>query len=99
MTRGTDITDFREDVAVRDEFGTIAEGLLERALREVRDGVDAIPTVEAAAAALRIEAGELPPTELDDPQEAVCVCPSDLVERGGFRGACPAHGTGGQVTR
>ena len=75
-----------------------AERLLEQALDEVRDDVDALVTVSAAEAALRIEAGELPASELEGypfPDEAEpereCICPPELVERGGFRSGCPAH--------
>lgn len=70
-----------------------AERLLEQALGETRDGVDAIPTVSAALAALRIEAGELPAAELAElvTDAAECVCPPDLLGRGGFRGCCPAE--------
>jgi hypothetical protein len=70
-----------------------AKHLLEQALAEIRDGVDAIPTVSAALAALRIEVGELPASELADlvVANAVCVCPPDLLSRGGFRGCCPAR--------
>jgi hypothetical protein len=73
-----------------------AERLLEQALSEVRDGHDAIPTVGAALAALRIAAGELPPDELGfmfPDRDAACICPPDLLERGGFRGGCPVHNT------
>jgi hypothetical protein len=72
-----------------------AERLLEQALEEVRDGVDAIPIVSAALAALRIEAGELGADAMDGypfPDEVPnCICPPDLLERGGFRGRCPEH--------
>ncbi len=44
----------------------VAERYLEIALSEVRDGLDAMPSVSAALAALRIEASELPADELDD---------------------------------
>jgi hypothetical protein len=74
-----------------------AQRLLEAALGEVIDGVDAIPTVEAAAAALRIACGELPAEELEGypfPGEErtgpACICPPDLLARGGYRGNCPA---------
>lgn len=76
-----------------------AERLLEQALDDARSGVDAIPTATAALAALRIEAGEMPATELDgypfpgeDEDPAGCICPPDLLARGGFRGGCLVHG-------
>jgi hypothetical protein len=79
-------------------WGVRAERLLERALDEVRSGEDAISTVSAAEAALRIELGELPedamagypfPGEEDDEDD--CICPPDLLARGGFKGGCPVH--------
>lgn len=58
------------------------------------DGDDALPTLSAAIAALRIEASELPADELDHLYQAApaCTCPPDLVARGGFRFSCCAHG-------
>jgi hypothetical protein len=52
--------------------GDRAERLAEQALSEIRDGIDAIPTVSSLRAALRIEAGELPVSELvgDHPPRA-----------------------------
>jgi hypothetical protein len=80
-------------------WATRAERLLEQALDEVRGGIDALPTISAADAALRIEAGEMPASELDgypfpgeDPP-GHCICPPDLLERGGFRGGCLVHGS------
>lgn len=73
-------------------WGACAERLLEQALDEVRDRVDAIGTVDGALTALRIEAGELPPDDdlLADGETVTCICPPDLVARGGFRSTCPA---------
>jgi hypothetical protein len=71
-----------------------AERLLEQALDEVRDDTDALATVDLALACLRVEAGDLPADEMDSytfPGEEVCICPADLLERGGFRGGCPVH--------
>lgn len=73
-----------------------AERLLEQALYEIRSGDDAIPTVDAALAALRVEAGELPPDEMDGypfpgEERLGCTCPDELLERGGFRGSCSVH--------
>lgn len=42
-----------------------AEALLEQALSEVRDGLDALPTIGLADATLRVEAGELSADEID----------------------------------
>ena len=82
-------------------WGVRAERLMEQALGEARDGDDAIPTVTAALTALRIEAGDLPPDAMDgfpfpgeEQPAAVCVCPPELLARGGFRGCCPEHGPG-----
>lgn len=75
------------------------ERLLERALSEVRDDEDAIATVSAAVQALRIDAGEADPATMDDypfpgedRPELECICPPDLVARGGFKSGCPVHG-------
>jgi hypothetical protein len=80
-------------------MSNLAETLLEQAIDEVRCGIDALPTVSAAAAALRIEAGELPADELDswllDTAPAACTCPAGLVGRGGWRSTCPEHGRSG----
>jgi hypothetical protein len=73
-------------------WGDRAAGLLTEALSQVRDGLDAIPVTEHALAALRVEAGELDPAELD-PADA-CSCPPDLRARGGWRSSCLVHGTG-----
>jgi hypothetical protein len=79
-------------------WSDLAEHLLEQALGQIRDGVDAIPAMSAALAALRVEAGELPADELDDValsdegSDGVCICPPALLKRGGFRGGCPTHG-------
>jgi hypothetical protein len=77
-------------------WGVRAEYLLEQALDEIRTGIDAIPTVDAALAALRVEAGELPPNEMESypssgEERCGCTCPPELLERGGFRGGCPVH--------
>lgn len=71
-----------------------AEALLEQALREWRDGEDALVTLSTAEAAMRIAMGELPESELASLyEEPACTCPAELVERGGWRGSCPApHG-------
>jgi hypothetical protein len=70
---------------------------LECALSEIRDGEDALPSVSLADACLRAEQGIMDTDELVDltyyyerpgPE---CICPADLVARGGFRGGCPVH--------
>ena len=69
--------------------------LLNQAITQIRAGEDAIPTVGAAMAALRIEIGELPADELDglfpDPNWNPCICPPDLLARDGFLGGCRIH--------
>ncbi len=65
--------------------------LLEQAIADIRDGGDALITVSAAEAALRIACGELPEDELSGWfDERECICPPELVARGGFKGSCPA---------
>jgi hypothetical protein len=83
-------------------WGERAEMLLERALDELRDGDDAIPTISAAEACLRIQDGQLDAAELspswygeyDGPQ---CTCPPEMTAAGGFSSSCPACGNGGYV--
>ena len=76
-------------------WGTRAQRLVEQALSEVIDGIDAIGTLEGAIACLKAEAGELSPDDLADLERyfavPVCICPPDLLERGGHRGGCPVH--------
>lgn len=78
-------------------WGHRAETLLERALHVLRSDLDALPLMSAAETALRIQAGELPESEMDGYQfpgeqpAGECICPPGLPERGGFRGGCPVH--------
>src|SRR5580692_2267324 len=77
-----------------------AERVAQQALDEVIDGIDAIPTASLLMAVLRAEVGELDADDMadldaafrheEDP-EADCICPPDLLERGGYRGGCPVH--------
>lgn len=96
---------------IRDEarWFTRAELLLDDALSEMRQPSasidDVIVSATAALAAIRIAMGELPPSELDgfpfpgEPaDESGCVCPPDLLDRGGFKGRCPVHGSGAATT-
>jgi hypothetical protein len=83
---------------VTSDWGARAERLLEQALDEVRNGIDAIATVDLALACLRIEDESLSAAELDGytfPGEQVCICPAELLERGGHRGGCPVHSFSG----
>ena len=72
-----------------------AQEAIEQALGEVIDDIDAIPALSLAIACLRAEGGELDAddmADLDDSySEPVCICPPDLLERGGHRGGCPVH--------
>ena len=81
-------------------WSALAEDFLERALANLRDGLDPIPYAEGALAALRApEASEAvggdlwrelaSSVELDEPP---CTCAPDLAARGGFTSSCPAHG-------
>lgn len=45
--------------------GTRAKRLLEQAADEIDSGIDALITVSAAVACLKIDAGELPESEMD----------------------------------
>jgi hypothetical protein len=77
-----------------------AERIAEQALNEIQDSIDAIPTVSLLLAALRAEGGQLPASEAaeldesfrrEENPEADCICQSDLLARGGYRGGCPVH--------
>jgi hypothetical protein len=75
-----------------------AEHLLEKALGEVIDGLDAIGTVDLVLTVLRIEADEMPADEVEgypwpgeEEDETGCICPPDILKRGGFRSGCPVH--------
>jgi hypothetical protein len=71
---------------------------LELALCELRGDEDPLPSMSLAEECLRAEDGALNADELEmltehfNPPEPVCICPPDLLARGGFRGGCPAHG-------
>lgn len=41
---------------------------------------------------VRVFAPSMAPDEInEEPDEPACLCPADLLARGGFRGSCPAH--------
>lgn len=89
-----DLRDAATDPAV---WTARAKALCERALSNF-DAADPQPDLGAAVACLRIAEGDLDASELDGypfPGEldsvAVCVCPDDLLARGGYRGSCPTH--------
>lgn len=72
--------------------------LLARALEEARDNEDAIASATEALAALyraqgespesvRLDAADLEPEDF----EFECICPPELVARGGFKSGCRVH--------
>lgn len=76
-----------------------AIALLEQAIGELKDAEDALATISAAEACLRVYEGELPEDEMDgypfideDPEPLPCTCPPGLVERGGWASTCQEHG-------
>lgn len=75
-----------------------AEHLAEQVLHEIQDNADALITVDLLTVVLRIRANEVPESELDgytfpgEEPEPECVCPPELLERGGHKGGCPVHG-------
>lgn len=79
----------------RSAWSLRAQEALEQALAEVIDGIDAIPAVSLAMACLRAEDGTLAAGEMEDLEEGysepVCICPPDLLARGGYKGGCPVH--------
>jgi hypothetical protein len=68
---------------------TRAKGLVERALEEWNTD-DPIPVLSEAIATLQVAFGELDPSELEA-AEPKCICPAEMVKRGGYRGSCRAR--------
>lgn len=70
-----------------------AKELVEQSLCEW--DTDVLPLLDAAMIALRIMQGEASEDELagwwDEDDPPACICPPDLVARGGFKGGCPVH--------
>lgn len=72
------------------------------AAREATTIDDAISETQQALAALYLSVGERPTIVLDVADYAAtavegrpdCICPPDLVARGGYRGGCPGHRAG-----
>jgi hypothetical protein len=84
---------------IRSVWSIRAERLAEQVLAEIKGNLDALPSVSLLQAVLRIEAGELPESEMDgcrwdgeEEDESACTCPPDLRARGGFKSTCPVHG-------
>lgn len=82
-------------------LASYARDRLEAALAELVDGGSdsVLGEAEAATMALHVLYGHTGPITLvpgdilDDVDRAdpVCICPPDLVARGGFRSGCPVH--------
>ncbi len=71
-----------------------AESQLNTALFALREGEsidDVFAAISLADLALRIGLGETPADEWPEESEPLCICPPELVARGGFKGGCPAH--------
>jgi hypothetical protein len=87
--------------ACEQRLADYARECLEAALAGLTDnGSDAVlGEVDAAAMALHVLYGDTEPITLIpgdimddvDRPEPVCICPPDLVARGGFRSGCPIH--------
>ncbi len=78
------------------EFFEEAERQLNAALYALREGEsidDVFAAISLADLALRIGLGEKPQGEWpEEESEPVCICPPELVARGGFKGGCLVHG-------
>lgn len=88
------ITKDKEQVTCR-AWSERARHLAEQAVSEIAGDIDAIGTLEHAIACLRAEAGELDADDFADlarlHAKPTCICPPDLLARGGHRGGCPVH--------
>lgn len=83
------------------QYKEYARARLEEALFILDSGTDVeiLGAVELALMALSRECGStetitLNPADVDEiinAPEAVCICPPDLLARGGHRGGCPVH--------
>ncbi len=86
----------QDEIVAREALWTeVVADLLDRAIEELRGGEDFVATVSAANAACEIMEGRLAEDELDaswwgEDTGPECVCPPDLVARGGLASACPA---------
>lgn len=72
------------------------EEQLEEALAALRNPSapvdDVFAAIGLAELSLRIEMGEASEDDWTGKNEPDCICPPDLVARGGFKGGCPVHG-------
>lgn len=86
-----------------DHYAQLAERATERALDNMRSNVDASVELSLASVAWDAVMGSAPAAVLADLDEYAltddgyeltgpgCVCPPELVARGGFKGGCPVH--------
>lgn len=80
-----------------EEYTERARELLQEALDEVDR--DVIPEVTEALTCLYLAEDERPgmvilnAAEYEREPEGECICPPDLLARGGFKGRCPIHAT------
>lgn len=86
-------------------YAQLAERATENALYMIRSKEDASAELSLASVAWNVAMGTVTDEERSDMDEYVltddggyehgspepCVCPPDLLARGGFRGACPVH--------
>ena len=71
----------------------------EESLREALDALlsderpldDVFSAIELAELAYRIANGERPEDDWPEDVQFECICPPELVARGGFKGGCPVH--------
>jgi hypothetical protein len=71
------------------------EGQLDGALAALRDpgapSDDVLAAIGLADLAYRIAVNEAPEEEWPEEYEPECICPPELLARGGFKGGCPVH--------
>lgn len=87
-------------------YAQLAERACERALDVIRSDEDAGAELSLAQVAWKVVMGDASDAERSDMNEYVltddggyeidmawvCICPPELLARGGFKGGCPAHG-------
>ncbi len=80
---------------VSDRFVEEAKAQLEKALGALESNaadLDVFAPIQLAELAARIAWGDTPASEWPEDYVPVCTCPPQLLERGGFKGDCPARG-------